>query len=120
MVSLPAESNVGVGGDLRIRRSGYPCRCRDYADLGGVVGMKELPVVGMDYPGSLPALRSWFRSDADCLDYLDWLRWPEGFLCPWCSGVGEWPDAPWMHRCSECSGQVSVTAGTVFHRSRHR
>ena len=80
--------------------------------------MKELPVAGTDYPGSLPALRSWFRSDADCLDYLDWLRWPEGFVCPWCAGVGEWTDAPGMHRCSDCSRHVSVTAGTVFHRNR--
>jgi len=20
----------------------------------------------------------------DCLDYLDWLRWPEGLVCPRC------------------------------------
>jgi hypothetical protein len=23
-------------------------------------------------------------TDADCLDYLEWLRWPEGFACPTC------------------------------------
>ena len=60
---------------------------------------------------------SWFRSDVDCLDYLDWLCWPDGFVCPGCSGVGEWPAAPGKHRCSECSRRASVTAGTVFHRT---
>ena len=24
---------------------------------------------------------AWFTSDADCRDYLEWLRWPDGFLC---------------------------------------
>ena len=25
--------------------------------------------------------RPWFRTDADCLDYLEWLRWPAGCAC---------------------------------------
>lgn len=80
--------------------------------------MKGLPVAGRDYPGSLPELRSWYRSDADCLDYLDWLRWPDGFVCPWCAGVGEWAASPGVHRCSGCSRRVSVTAGTLFQGTR--
>jgi Transposase zinc-ribbon domain len=24
------------------------------------------------------------------LDYLDWLRWPEGFRCPLCAGEQAW------------------------------
>ena len=37
-------------------------------------------------------LQAWFRTDADCLDYLDWLRWPGGFACPSCghAGAGGW------------------------------
>ena len=27
-------------------------------------------------------MRAWFDGDWKCLDYLDWLRWPEGFVCP--------------------------------------
>ena len=30
------------------------------------------------------------RTDADCLDYLAWLRWPDGFICPSCSHAGGW------------------------------
>lgn len=83
-----------------------------------MVPIMETPVDGRDYPGSLPELRAWFQSDDDCVDYLDWLRWPEGFVCPWCAGVGDWSESPGMHRCSDCGRRTSVTAGTVFHRTR--
>ncbi|MDQ2761466.1 MAG: transposase, partial [Actinomycetota bacterium] len=36
----------------------------------------------MHYPRSLGEFHAWFRTDADCLGYLERLRWPEGFLCP--------------------------------------
>jgi hypothetical protein len=42
------------------------------------------PVAGVHYPGNLAAMRSWFPDDAACLDYLDWLRWPDGFCCLHC------------------------------------
>ncbi|MGH3448452.1 MAG: IS1595 family transposase [Nocardioidaceae bacterium] len=73
---------------------------------------------GRDYPGSYAELRAWFDEDWKCLDYLDWLRWPEGFVCPWCASVLGWraPDGRW--RCGGCDRRVSVTAGTIFHRTR--
>ena len=37
----------------------------------GIVPVMDAPVEGRDYPGSLPELRAWFRSDDDCVDYLD-------------------------------------------------
>lgn len=80
--------------------------------------MFEEPVVDKHYPGSLPAVRGWFDSDADCLDYLDWLRWPDGFVCPWCAGVSDWSSTPGVHRCGDCGRRVSVTAGTIFHKTR--
>ncbi len=63
-------------------------------------------------------MRRWFDSESACRDFLDWLRWPEGFVCPWCAGVSDWslPDA--MHRCGDCGRRVSATAGTVFHGTR--
>jgi len=40
------------------------------------------PRAGRDYPRSAGEFQAWFGTDADCLDYLDWLRWPDGFaLC---------------------------------------
>lgn len=80
--------------------------------------MIQRPVQGIDYPGSLPEVRRWFASDADCFDYLDWLRWPDGFVCPRCAGVADWVGVDGLHRCGDCGRRVSTLAGTVFHRTR--
>ena len=48
------------------------------------------PVAGRDYPRSYAELRAWFDQDTTCLDYLDWLRWPDGFVCPGCGSVAGW------------------------------
>lgn len=71
-------------------------------------------VGGKQYPRSYAELLAWFPTDADCLDYLDWLRWPRGFACPACANAGGWRigDGRWM--CSRCSKRTSSTAGTVF------
>ena len=55
---------------------------------------------------------------AACLDYLDWLRWPDGFRCPLCRGTKAWklPDGRWS--CGVCGRRVSATAGTIFHGTR--
>lgn len=78
----------------------------------------EAPTVGWDYPGSLPELRRWFTTDSDCVDYLDWLQWPEGFCCPWCAGVGDWSIRPDAHRCSDCGRCISASLGTIFHSAK--
>lgn len=72
----------------------------------------------MDYPGSYGELLAWFPDDAACLDYLDWLRWPDGFCCPKCESAVGWklPDGRWS--CGGCRRRVSVTAGTIFHGTR--
>ena len=38
-----------------------------------------MPRAGVHYPGNYAAMRAWFPDDAACRDYLDWLRWPEGW-----------------------------------------
>ena len=62
--------------------------------------------------------QSWFGTDADCLDYLDWLRWPEGFVCPRCGHAGGWAVADGRYKRAACGGRTSVTAGTLFDRGR--
>lgn len=64
-------------------------------------------------------MHAWFRTDADCLDYLEWLRWPAGFACPaCCCHGGGWRLADGRFMCSGCGGRTSVTAGTIFDRTR--
>src|SRR3954468_11863971 len=47
------------------------------------------PMAGLHYPAATGEFMAWFSTDADCLDYLEWLRWPSGFVCPEC-GQGGW------------------------------
>ena len=76
------------------------------------------PVAGRDYPGSYAGLRAWFPDDEACLDYLDWLRWPDGWRCPACGCLRGWGLASGRRECADCGRQTSATAGTIFHRTR--
>jgi len=70
------------------------------------------------YPRSAGEFQSWFGTDADCLDYLDWLRWPRGFVCLECGHGGGWAVADGRYKCAACGKRTSVTAGTLFDRRR--
>jgi len=78
----------------------------------------EYPRAGTHYPRSVGEFQAWFKSDADCLDYLEWLRWPRGFVCPVCGHDGGWKLGDGRFMCSRCGGRTSVTAGTIFDRTR--
>ncbi len=72
----------------------------------------------MDYPATYQQLLAWFPDNGACLDYLARLRWPEGFFCPAC-GHGEfWKTGQGLWMCRQCQRRTSVTAGTIFHRTR--
>ncbi len=77
-----------------------------------------MPRAGLHYPGSYAELRSWFPDDAAGLDYLDWLRWPDGVVCPHCGCMTGWRMAGAVWRCADCRRRVSSTAGTIFHDTR--
>lgn len=70
-----------------------------------------------DYPRTLTEFRERFATEDACVDYLAALRWPEGFRCPECGGVG-WRMSRGLFLCQSCRRQVSVTAGTIFHGTR--
>ena len=80
--------------------------------------MAPSPLAGAHYPRSVGEFQAWFSSDADCLDYLEWLRWPEGFVCPECGHIRAWQLADGRYECRECHERTSVTAGTIFDRTR--
>ena len=73
---------------------------------------------GVYYPRSTGEFQAWFRADEDCLDYLEWLRWPGGFSCPRCGHGGGWRLGDGRFECAGCSSRTSVTAGTIFDRTR--
>src|SRR3974377_1140590 len=82
--------------------------------MGGVARLRG----GRDYPRSLGEFQAWFGTDADCLDYLEWVRGPQGLVCPKC-GVGRgWRLGDGRIMCAACGRRTSGTAGTIFDRTR--
>lgn len=76
-------------------------------------------VAGIDYPRTYRGFVEMFADDLSCLAYLRRLRWPDGFSCPACGGT----TSPWRQTrnrlvCSNCRHQTSVTAGTIFDKTR--
>ena len=59
-----------------------------------------------------------FATEGACRAYLAKLRWPTGFRCPQCTTNGSWTTTRSLLMCRQCGYQASVTAGTIFHRTR--
>jgi transposase-like protein len=59
-----------------------------------------------------------FATEGACRAYLARLRWPTGFCCPQCTTSGSWTTTRCLLMCRRCGYQASVTAGTIFHRTR--
>lgn len=75
-------------------------------------------MVGVDYPETYQQLLRWFPGEESCLDYLARLRWPTGFVCPACEASEAWRTKKGLWMCRDCGRKTSVTAGTIFHRTR--
>jgi transposase-like protein len=74
---------------------------------------------GVDYPRTRVEFDRFFPDEQACLKYLEQLRWPDGFVCPGCGAPGlPWRMARHLYLCRHCRRQVSVLAGTLFHRTR--
>ena len=83
-----------------------------------MVEHEQRPVAGRDYPGTWQAFEAWFPDDDACRSFLVGLRWPDGFVCPACEGTDAWETGRGLFMCRACGRQTSVTAGTIFHRTR--
>ena len=60
-----------------------------------------------------------FSSEKKCYRYLFKTRWPNGFICPKC-GCMEYSyiKTRSLYQCKSCRYQCSLTAGTIFHKTR--
>ncbi len=76
-------------------------------------------VSGRDYPRDWNQFLDWFADETACRSYLEQLRWPEGFGCPRCGDVSEpYRSSRGRLMCHACRHQCTVTAGTVFDKTR--
>lgn len=77
------------------------------------------PTPGKDYPQTWNEFLDWFATEEACLAYLERLRWTQGFVCPRCGCVGDAYRATRTRlMCPSCHHQSSVTAGTIFDKTR--
>jgi transposase-like protein len=70
------------------------------------------------YPETMQDFMDQFSTEDACRKYLMRIRWGDGFVYPFCSHTEGWTHAREIVRCRKCLRDVSVTAGTVFHK-RH-
>jgi len=71
------------------------------------------------FPAGIQQFQRQFADEAACREYLEACRWPDGFRCPRCGHGRAFPLREWRRReCAKCRYQSSLTAGTVFHRTR--
>ncbi|MBM3710436.1 MAG: IS1595 family transposase [Actinobacteria bacterium] len=60
-----------------------------------------------------------FKKEDDCYKWLFKTRWPNGFICPKCEGEKFWwISTQKLYKCANCNYRVSITAGTIFHKTR--
>jgi transposase-like protein len=71
-----------------------------------------------DYPKTIIEFRDRFNSEEGCIKYLEQLRWPNGFICPYCKAEEFWRTEKILIKCKNCRKRTSVTAGTIFHDTR--
>ena len=83
--------------------------------------MKDMagPVPGIDEPRTFEEFDGFFPDEDACRRYLTRVRWRDGFRCGGCGCV----DSPWVTargylHCRKCERETSITAGTVFERTR--
>jgi len=76
------------------------------------------PVGGEDFPRNQLEMTRWFSTQSECLDYLEWLRWPDGIVCRGCGNDTGWYTGRGDWSCSACGNRTSTLAGTIFERTR--
>lgn len=58
-----------------------------------------------------------FTTEEECLEYLGKIRWGDKFVCSKCGSTKYWRLGKGLWKCSACSFEHSVTAGTLFQDS---
>jgi transposase-like protein len=80
---------------------------------------RKLLIAEINYPHTYKEFKSIFPDENSCIKYLYKLRWNDGFFCPKCNTK----NIPWKETrnrlvCPSCRHQTSITAGTIFEKTR--
>lgn len=70
-------------------------------------------------PPSLLQFQQQFANEESCFKYLYQMRWSNGWICPKCQAKKYYYIRERkLYECADCLHQVSITAGTIFHKTR--
>jgi Transposase zinc-ribbon domain len=73
----------------------------------------------LPFPKTLRQFQRDFATEESCQQYLAACRWPDGFICQRCGHRRAYELVNQRRRqCAGCRHQVSLTAGTVLHRTK--
>jgi transposase-like protein len=83
------------------------------------VSKNKILIKGKDYPKTYREFVTMFPDDKSCKIFLSKLRWDDGFICSKCKKLS----TPWFQTherlvCPYCHHQTTVTAGTIFDKTR--
>src|SRR6266513_4518612 len=71
------------------------------------------------FPKTLHGFQSMFATEEACQRYLAACRWPDGFTCPRCRHERAYELVNQRRQqCCKCRYQVSLTSGTILHRTK--
>ena len=60
-----------------------------------------------------------FSTEEACQKHLFNMRWPNGYRCPRCDhNEAYFHQTRHLYQCKKCGYQASLTAGTIFHKTR--
>src|ERR1035437_6800754 len=71
----------------------------------------------MKYPGNQMEFKAMFKTEQNCIDYIESFRWKQGFVCPICGSIRYWKKSKGLYECIDCGAESTVTNGTIFHKS---
>lgn len=77
------------------------------------------PTAGIDYPRTFNEFEIFFMNESLCRKYIEKIRWSDGYICPQCgSTLTPWKTSRGNLRCQSCDREKSITADTLFERSK--
>lgn len=79
--------------------------------------MSTIFEAGKDFPRSRSEMEEWFATEKDRRDFLEELRWGDGFERPGCEHTERWRMSDGRSVCTSCEKQTSITAGTIFEKT---
>lgn len=68
------------------------------------------------YPHTVLDFEKEFITNEKCEEYLYKVKWPEGFVCPYCQSKEFWKILK-GYKCEKCKKKSSLTVGTIFQDS---